>query len=46
MVGALVLGLGKLGDAKVQELAKKQAVGFRLPAAQDDKMAGGMPHPP
>ena len=29
---------GQLCDAQVQELAKKQAVGFRLPAAQDSKV--------
>ena len=32
------LGPGQLSDFQVQELAKRQAVGFRLPAAQNVKM--------
>ena len=28
---------GEFGEARVQELAKRQAVSFRLPAAQDNK---------
>ena len=39
------LSPGQLSDAQVQELAKRQAVGFRLPAAQDNK-AGWWNAPP
>ena len=32
------LSPGQVSDVQVQERAKKRAVGFRLPAAQDNKM--------